>query len=63
MVLLNKRPLKSSLKIRFKANRKTKNYYKHVNINNLKPNLMNLSYVAELPTAGLNLNHRFKVKD
>ena len=24
------------------------------------PNLMNLSYVAELPTTGLNLNHRFK---
>ena len=24
---------------------------------------MNLSYVAEQPTAGLDLNHRFKVKD
>ena len=30
---------------------------------NLRPNLMNLSWVAELPTAGLNLNHRFKVKN
>ena len=27
------------------------------------PNLLNLSYVAELPTASSNLNRKFKVKD
>jgi len=27
-----------------------------------KPNLMNLSYDTELPSAGSNLNHRLKLK-
>ena len=27
------------------------------------PSLINMSHVPELPTAGSNLNHRFKVKD
>ena len=29
----------------------------------LGPNLISLSHVAELPIAGSNLNHRFKVKN
>ena len=29
----------------------------------LRPNLINLSCVAELPTAGSNLNHQFRIKD
>ena len=37
--------------------------YKVENVLLLGPTLMNLSYVAELPTAGSNLSHRLKVKD
>ena len=63
MALLNEGPIKSSLKITLKAFQNTKNYYKHIGINNPEQNLMYLRYVAELSTAGSNLNHRFNVRD